>query len=497
MFKDEISICLIEDDEEDTILFQEYLKDIPFPKYNVTRFKDFPSLSVDLEKDPSKYTIYVIDHFLGTQTGVEILNEIRKVAGSVTAVLISGISKEEIERIANEEGFQRHIEKKNLSAFTLAKTFFDVLKEKEDPKSDVDIFLLKMEIISQFSGGVAHDFNNILNIIVANLDILEMKCKDQPEVLNRIQSAQNAVLRGAEVNKKLLNFSRKQSLYPEIINPNLFIADFLEKSKNIFSENVQLVFDPGSQEVFCKIDQTEFANCIMNLLQNANEAISEPGGKILIETDTIFLNSKNKFLGLKEGNYFLLRVVDNGKGIDLSITDRIFEPFFTTKQKGKNSGLGLPMVFGFVTRSGGRIGFESHLGVGSDFYIYLPIEDPKSNSHFINIESSKKTIFYFSDEGEFSSRTSYLFQRLGYRVLHFKDLNVFESNLSKIQSETILLSQTWQESFSKWKEIVMKIQGSDLKVKIFYFSSWVDLENSTSISWPISRKSLENHFGIL
>ncbi|EMO26616.1 hypothetical protein LEP1GSC170_5768 [Leptospira interrogans serovar Bataviae str. HAI135] len=155
------------------------------------------------------------------------------------------------------------------------------------------------------------------------------------------------------------------------------------------------------------------------------------------------------------------------------------------------------MVFGFVTRSGGRIGFESHLGVGSDFYIYLPIEDPKSNSHFINIESSKKTIFYFSDEGEFSSRTSYLFQRLGYRVLHFKDLNVFESNLSKIQSETILLSQTWQESFSKWKEIVMKIQGSDLKVKIFYFSSWVDLENSTSISWPISRKSLENHFGIL
>ncbi|EMM79926.1 GHKL domain protein [Leptospira interrogans str. 2006001854] len=253
-----------------------------------------------------------------------------------------------------------------------------------------------MEIISQFSGGVAHDFNNILNIIVANLDILEMKCKDQPEVLNRIQSAQNAVLRGAEVNKKLLNFSRKQSLHPEIINPNLFIADFLEKSKNIFSENVQLVFNPGSQEVFCKVDQTEFANCIMNLLQNANEA---SGGKILIETDTIVLNSKNKSLGLKEGNYFLLRVADNGKGIDLSIADRIFEPFFTTKQKGKNPGLGLPMVFGFVKRSGGRIGFESHLDVGSDFYIYIPIEDLKSDSHFINLESSKKTIFIFQMKG--------------------------------------------------------------------------------------------------
>lgn len=113
------------------------------------------------------------------------------------------------------------------------------------------------------------------------------------------------------------------------------------------------------------------------------------------------------------------------------------------------------MVFGFVKRSGGRIGFESHLGVGSDFYVYLPIEESKSDSHFINIESSKKTIFYFSNEGEFSSRTSYLFRRLGYQVLYFQDLDVFESNLSKIQSETILLSQTWQEGFSRWKEIVM------------------------------------------
>ncbi|EMO75244.1 hypothetical protein LEP1GSC127_2884 [Leptospira kirschneri str. 200801925] len=86
---------------------------------------------------------------------------------------------------------------------------------------------------------------------------------------------------------------------------------------------------------------------------------------------------------------------------------------------------------------------------------------------------------------------------MGYQVLYFQDLDVFESNLSKIQSETILLSQTWQEGFSRWKEIVMKAQGSGSKVKIFYFSSSVDSENSTSIPWPISRKSLENHFGIL
>ncbi|EMG11670.1 hypothetical protein LEP1GSC151_2416 [Leptospira interrogans serovar Grippotyphosa str. LT2186] len=140
MFSDEISVCLIEDDDEDAILFREYLEEIPFPKYKVTRFKDFPSLFVDIEKNPSKYTIYVVDHFLGLQTGFEILNEIRKVVGSVSAVLISGISKEEIERITSEGGFQGYLEKKNLSAFTLAKTFFEVLKEKEDLRSETDIF---------------------------------------------------------------------------------------------------------------------------------------------------------------------------------------------------------------------------------------------------------------------------------------------------------------------------------------------------------------------
>ncbi|AXR69414.1 hybrid sensor histidine kinase/response regulator [Leptospira mayottensis] len=501
---DEVSICLIEDDEEDSILFKEYLKEIPYPKYNVTRFKDASSALADLKANPSGYTIYVVDHFLGSQTGLEILHEIRAVVGSVFAVLISGISKEEIESIAKEAGFQGYLEKKSLSTFNIAKTFFTILKEKgnsETGYSSMDTFLIRMETISQFSGGIAHDFNNILNVIIANLDMLEMQCKSQPDVLNRIRSAQNAVMRGAEVNKKLLNFSRKQSLYPEVVDPNTLIADYLENPEDVFPQNVQVNFDPRSEGDLCRIDRSEFASCLMHLLQNAKEAFEESGGSILIETDTIVLNSKDKSLGLKEGHYLLLRVADNGKGVDLNIADKIFEPFFTTKSKGKNSGLGLSMVFGFVQRSGGRIVFESHSNIGSDFYIYLPIEDIKSNSHFVKVESSKKPkeIFYFSNEGEFSKRTSYIFQRLGYRLLHFRDLNTFESYLSNINSETILLSETWREGFSKWKEIAVKAQNSDLKVKIFYFSSSIDAndsESSAQISWPISRKSLENRFNI-
>ncbi|WP_061219180.1 hybrid sensor histidine kinase/response regulator [Leptospira weilii] len=502
---DEISVCLIEDDEEDSILFKEYLEEIPYPKYNITRFKDAASVLADLKVNPSGYTIYVVDHFLGSQTGLEILHEIRAVVGSVLAVLISGISKEEIETIVKEAGFQGYLEKKSLSTFNIAKTFLTVLKEKGNSEANLfsmDTFLIRMETISQFSGGIAHDFNNILNLIIANLDMLEMQCRNQPDVLNRIRSAQNAVMRGAEVNKKLLNFSRKQSLYPEVVDPNTLIADYLEKPQDVFPQNVQVNFDPRSEGNLCRIDRSEFANCLMHLLQNAKESLGESGGSILIETDTIVLNSKDKSLGLKEGHYLLLRIADNGRGVDSNIADKIFEPFFTTKPKGKNSGLGLSMVFGFVQRSGGRIVFESYSNIGSDFYIYLPIEDIKSNSHFVKVESSKKPkdIFYFSNEGEFSKRTSYIFQRLGYRLRHFRDLNSFESYLSNISSETILLSETWREDFSKWKEIAVKAQNSDLKVKIFYFSSSIDANNSESsaqISWPISRKSLENRFDIL
>lgn len=120
---DEVSVCLIEDDEDDSILFKEYSDEIPYPKYNITRFKDAPSVLADLKVNPSGYKIYVVDHFLGSQTGLEILHEIRAVVGSVFAVLISGISKEEIEIIVKEEGFQGYLEKKNLSTFHIAKTF--------------------------------------------------------------------------------------------------------------------------------------------------------------------------------------------------------------------------------------------------------------------------------------------------------------------------------------------------------------------------------------
>ncbi|EQA55113.1 ATP-binding protein [Leptospira kmetyi] len=503
--EDEIRVLLIEDDEEDSILFQEYVNEIPFPKYNIKRCKDASAAFAELRSNPSSYRILVIDHFLGSTTGIDLMQELRSVAPNVPAVLISGLPNEEIESNAIKAGFQKTLEKKILSAFSLGKTFYELLNsEKNKPENDpaTDPVSLRMETISQFSGGIAHDFNNILNIIIANLDLLEMQCKEQPDVLNRIRSAQNAVMRGAEVNKKLLNFSRKQSLHPEAEDPNRLIAEYLEKPSDVFPENVRVVFEPGPGGNLCRIDRSEFANSLMHLLQNAKEALEENGGTILVETDTILANDEAEWrtLGLDRGNYFFLRIADNGKGIDPNLADKIFEPFVSTKPKGKSSGLGLPMVFGFVKRSGGKIVFESHFGYGSDFYVYLPIEDLKSDARPLGIKSwnGSKKIFYFTKGGESSKRTSYLFQSFGANVRRFEDLRSFESNLSKIDSETIVFSENWVENFSKWKEIVMNAKKSNSNLNVCYFSpsaKQADLENSLEIPWPISRKSLENHLG--
>lgn len=506
--RDEIRVLLIEDDEEDSILFQEYLNDIIYPKYIVKRCKDGESALEELKSNPLHYQIHAIDHFLGSSTGIEWIREARTIAGNVPSVLISGLPNEEIETTAFQAGFHKILEKKILSAFVLGKTFYELLNGKESAETtakknqEFESFLLRMETISQFSGGIAHDFNNILNIIIANLDLLEMQCKEQPDVLNRIRSAQNAVMRGAEVNKKLLNFSRKQSLHPEPADPSRLIEEYLEKPTDPIPENVRLTFEPESNGNRCGIDRSEFANSLMHLLQNAKESLEEKGGRILIETDLVSVNTEadSRSWSLELGNYFLLRIADNGKGIEQNLVDKVFEPFVSTKPKGKSSGLGLPMVFGFVKRSGGKIVFESHFGFGSDFYVYLPIEELKTAPQSLGIESWKgsKKIFYFSQEGESSKRTSYVFRSFGANVLRFGDLQSFEFALSQIDADTILFSESWADDFSKWKEIVMNAKKSNSKLNAFYFSPSAkenDLENSFEIPWPISRKSLENHLG--
>ncbi|XDD51216.1 ATP-binding protein [Leptospira sp. WS92.C1] len=509
--KDVVSVFLVEDDEEDFILLKEYLKDIPYPEYTIFRFKDVQSALDELKNNSFQYDIFIIDHFLGSYTGMDLFAEIRSLLGDVPAILISGLSAEELKSIAFRSGFADCIEKRNLSARNLSKALLSVQRILEDPSQNkkrnlsedsYQVETIRMDAIGSFSGGIAHDFNNLLNIIIANLDLLEMQCKEQPAVLSRIQSAQNAIMRGADVNKKLLNFSRKQFLNPIQSDPNSLISDFLTSSKDLFPENVKMEFDLSIGENIFPIDPIEFANTLSHLLQNAKEAIEENGGRVLLETFVITIDSKKKggFSDLGKGDYFLLRVGDNGSGMNQEHQGKIYDPFFTTKSKGKNTGLGLSMIYGFVKRCGGRIFVESHSGVGSDFLLFFPVQNFKSNpdSDKKTLQVISKTIIYFCEEGPVSSLVSYYLESLGHSVLRVNDLQKLKSFPGLKNEDLICISEMWKKDFQEWKELLLDMKKSNSKLIIYDFSflrdDWEN-ENSLKIQWPISRKSLESHFG--
>ncbi|RHX85768.1 ATP-binding protein [Leptospira stimsonii] len=505
-FSDEIPIFLVEDDEEDAILFREYLNDIPFPKYILTRYKDaHAALDALRSRGRLENEIYVIDQFLGAQTGLALLNDIQTIVGNVSAILVSGLSKEEIETAAKESGFAGFLEKKYLSASSLSKEFLRIQfggsskVSSAEKLSEEELRVLRMDTIAQFGGGIAHDFNNILNIIIANLDLLEMQSKEQPDVLNRIRSAQNAVMRAADVNKKLLNFSRKQSLHQELTNPNDLISDFLKNQSETIPKNVRVLFESEGREDRCLLDHSEFVICLTQLLQNAVEALETKEGEILVETIRVVSDPGNRISGLENGNYFLLKITDTGIGIREENVEKIFEPFYTTKPKGKSSGLGLPMVYGFVKRSKGRIFFQSELKVGTEFYLYLPIIELESDPTFKDQNSKIRSqeIIYFCKDGPFADWIVYSLKSLGFVTHKVIDFENFNSNFRNLERATCYLSETWQTRFSEWRDFAVKAKRTNSKIEINYFSGSEgsdEFENSFAIRWPISRKSLENHF---
>ncbi|MDV6235745.1 ATP-binding protein [Leptospira ellisii] len=505
-FSDSVSLLLAEDDEEDFILFREYAGDIPFPKYRITRVKSAEEAISEAKNDPSGFDIFVIDHFLGSSNGTDLLNELRSAIGPVSAVLISGLSEEEIRRTAMDAGFAEYLGKNDLSPASLSKALLNAQKrtadftlpEPEKKTNGIDPLDFKMETIGKFSGGIAHDYNNILNIIIANLDLMEMQCKDHTDLLNRIRAAQNAVLRAVDLNKKLLNFSRKQSLNPEACDPNALISEFLKNSREHFPENIHVEFNSYGEGDLCLLDKSEFSNAFSQLMSNAKEALAESGGGILIETSFVVLNSKfgMRIRGLKDGHYLLLRLSDTGAGIEPGDLEKVFEPFYSTKPKGKSAGLGLPTVYGFVHRTGGNIFLDSHPKIGTDLFVYLPIHNVKTRLQIP--ESVSKHAIYFGEESAYADWLSLYLRLSGYSFDTVSDFYRLRALTDRYSAEkTVLLSCVWQKGFEEWNEFVSERIRSNPNLEIFYFSSLnggPTSENSRKIIRPVSGKSLENHF---
>lgn len=280
----------------------------------------------------------------------------------------------------------------------------------------------KLEAIGRLAGGVAHDFNNMLNVILINAE-LALDSGNLPEPLRqRLAEIQEAALRSADLTRQLLAFSRKQPAQPRRINLNRLLEEHQKMLQRMIEGDIELSYRlaPELHPVF--MDPSQVGQILANLVINARDAL--PGaGTICIETSNVSLERRAAQLvrGLSPGNYVQLTVSDTGCGMDAHTLEHLFEPFFTTKSEGKGTGLGLSTVYGIVTQNGGAITAYSNPGLGTSMKIYLPDcggEAPETGpGPDTFVPGGTETILVVEDEKPIVDILTLVLEDKGYHVL--------------------------------------------------------------------------------
>ena len=232
----------------------------------------------------------------------------------------------------------------------------------------------KMESVGRLAGGVAHDYNNMLGVILGFTELALDQVEVDSPIRDNLQQILKAVNRSSEVTRQLLAFARKQTIDPRVIDLNRTVEGMSKMLVRLIGEDIQLVWHPKPGLWPVKMDPSQIDQILANLCVNARDAIGGAPGKITIETDMVELDQLycNDHEGFVPGIYVLLAVTDSGCGMDKETLGKVFEPFFTTKSVGKGTGLGMAMVYGIVKQNNGFINVYSEPGKGSVIKIYLP-----------------------------------------------------------------------------------------------------------------------------
>jgi PAS domain S-box-containing protein len=230
----------------------------------------------------------------------------------------------------------------------------------------------KLEAIGQLTGGIAHDFNNLLTVIIGNADALSEDLADQQQVLPLVEMIRAAGERGAALTSHLLAFARRQALEPKTVRPDELIDGMRNLLRRTLGENIELDVLHAADLAQVSVDPAQFESALLNLCINARDAMPK-GGKLMIETSNVVLDQHyaDQRADVVPGAYVRIAVSDTGTGMSAADVARAFDPFFTTKPRGKGSGLGLSMVYGFTKQSGGHVAIYSELGHGTVVTLYL------------------------------------------------------------------------------------------------------------------------------
>lgn len=280
----------------------------------------------------------------------------------------------------------------------------------------------KMEAIGRLAGGVAHDFNNKLAVIMSTTEMLMATLEEGSPIYEDLMHIDDAAAHSADLTRQLLAFSRKQVIRPARINLNNVLKEQQKMLSRLIGEDIQIKLKLEDELWDSYIDPGQVDQILTNLVVNARDAI--PGvGSITIETDNVEIDEEfsRPDLPVEQGDYVALTVADSGTGMSADVIEHIFEPFFTTKNQEQGTGLGLSTIYGIVKQNDGVIHVYSEPGLGSTFKVFLPryegAEAQPSTPKLSNDLMGKETVLVVEDEAGILALTKRFLDSLGYTVL--------------------------------------------------------------------------------
>ncbi|WP_375160136.1 CHASE3 domain-containing protein [Bradyrhizobium sp. RDT46] len=336
----------------------------------------------------------------------------------------------------------------------------------------------KLDAIGKLTGGVAHDFNNMLTVISGNTETLVDSLKQQPELQRVARLIDDAAERCAELIQHLLAFARRQPLQPRNVEINAAIADIAKLLRPTLGEQIQIETVLEQGPMTAHIDPSRLTNAVLNMAINARDAMPN-GGKLLLETHRVVLDEAyaQAHADVTAGPYIMLAVSDTGTGMSVETQHKAFEPFFTTKEVGKGSGLGLSMVYGFVKQSGGHIKIYSEEGHGTTIKLYLP---PGEGTAEVAVtaappaEGGAETIFVVEDDPLVRNFVTAQLTSLGYKTIAAPDGKTALDLIAAGQTFDLLFTDVVIPGGMSGRELAEEVAKLRPGVKVLYTSGYTD-----------------------
>lgn len=418
-----LKILHLEDDPNDAALIQSMLEagHIGCETTSVSNRADF-----EHQIRRGCYDLVLSDYSLPTFDGLSAVAIVRAQWPDVPFILVSGTMGEEFAIESLKNGATDYVLKTRLSRLVPAvqRAMREVDERTEHRRLEAQfIEAQKMEVIGQLAAGVAHDFNNILGVIMGYSDMLLLKVPREHPLRNYVEEIRRASERAAGLTLQLLVFGRKQTVQPVVMDLNVVLRDLENMLERLIDDNITLTLAPGTHSGNIRADPGYIGQVLMNLAVNARDAMPD-GGRLTIATSRVRVDehSTHAYPGSHPGDWIMLSVSDTGAGMSEEVKARIFEAFFTTKPVGKGTGLGLATCKTIIQQSGGSMSVTSEMGLGTSFQKLFPCTEqpldlaaPPETSE--PLPRGTETLLVVEDDPALRQLAVEILQNQGYHVL--------------------------------------------------------------------------------